>query len=307
MNKIQTCFKCNSNKYTKHLFTTTDVYRKVSNDKFDYLKCNKCKHIFIKSIPKNLTKFYGKNYYNFPSIKKLKKIALNEKFKFDMVKNYFCKGDRICEIGPSIGVFLYNAKSYGLNCTGIEMSKECCKFISEKLKIKTLNSNIPQVALKKIKQQDAIFFWHSLEHMQNPDKVLDACIGKLKSDGLIVIACPNPDSFGFKLTGKNWPHLDAPRHLNLFSINSLEAYMKNKNLKNIFKTTSDLSSKYYNTFSWQLYLFNLFNNNKIFDFHNKNLHYFFWKLVGKLFSIIFFPFENRRLKGSCYTLIFQKK
>jgi hypothetical protein len=110
MNKIQDCFQCRSNKNIKKLYTTTDINRKTTKEKFNYYICSKCSHIFLKNIPNNLKDYYGDEYYDLPSIKKLKKLSLKEKFKFDMVKNYFNKGDKICEIGPSVGVFLYNAK-----------------------------------------------------------------------------------------------------------------------------------------------------------------------------------------------------
>jgi 2-polyprenyl-3-methyl-5-hydroxy-6-metoxy-1,4-benzoquinol methylase len=306
MNKTQDCFECRSSKNIKKLFTTTDIYRKMSKEKFNYYICSKCNHIFLKNLPNNLEKYYSNEYYDLPSIKKLKKIALKEKFKFDMVKNYFNKGDKICEIGPSIGVFLYNAKLHNLKCTGIEMSEACCEFMKFDLGINTINTNNPKIAISKIEMQKAFFFWHSLEHLQNPEDVLDACIKKLDRRGLIIIACPNPDSFGFKVTGKNWPHLDAPRHLNLFGINTLEKYMNKKKLKSIFKTTNDLSAQYYNSFSWQLFLFNIFNKKNTFDFKRKNIKYFFWKLIGKVISTLSYPFENKDLKGSCYTIVFQK-
>lgn len=307
MNKTQNCFQCRSSKNLEKLHTTTDIYRKISKEKFNYYVCRKCNHIFLKYIPNNLGEYYSDEYYDLPSIKKLKKIALNEKFKFDLVKNYFSNDDKICEIGTSIGVFLYNAKLHGLKCTAIEMSKQCCEFMKYDLKINAINTNSPEIAIKKIEMQKAFFFWHSLEHLENPREVLDACIEKLERKGLVIIACPNPDSFGFKLTGKNWPHLDAPRHLNLFAINTLEKYMSKKKLRSIFKTTNDLSSKYYNSFSWQLFLFNFFNREKAFNFKIKNVKYFFWKLIGRIMSALMYPFENRRLKGSCYTVVFQKK
>jgi 2-polyprenyl-3-methyl-5-hydroxy-6-metoxy-1,4-benzoquinol methylase len=307
MSKTQDCFECRSSENLEKLYTTTGVYRQMSQKTFNYYNCSKCNHVFLKNIPDNLGEYYGDEYYNLPSMESLKKTALKERFKFDIVKDYFEKGDSICEIGPSVGVFLYNAKLNGLKCTGIEMSSKCCNFMTENLMVNAINTNIPEIEIKKIEKQKAFFLWHSLEHIENPRDLLDTCIEKLEPGGLIVIACPNPDSFGFKITGKNWPHLDAPRHLNLFSINTLKNYMKQKKLRDVFKTTNDLSSKYYNAFSWQLFLLNFFNKDNTFNFKKKNTEYFFWKFIGKIVSFLMYPFENRKLKGSCYTIVFQKK
>ena len=145
-----------------------------------------------------------------------------------------------------------------------------------------------------------------LEHIPNPKNVLQNCIENLEENGILVIACPNPDSFGFKLLNKSWTHLDAPRHVNLFSIRNLQKFMQERKMNLVFKTTKDNSAKYYNSFSWQMFFFNKYKKFKIKKLKFKSSQNIFWKLVGKFFSIIFYFFENFNDKGSCYTLIFKK-
>lgn len=269
MTKYQNCFLCQISDNLEIIFNVKDIYRKTSKEEFSYYNCKKCDHIFLKDVPIDLGKYYTDKYYDFLSHENFLKIASKEKFKFNNIKRYFSKGDKICEIGPSVGFFLYNAQQYGLKCTGVEMSKECCDYMSKNFGINVINSNKPEEAISKIEKQKGFFFWHSLEHIENPREVIDTCIKKLEDEGLLIIACPNPDSLGFKLLGKAWPHIDAPRHINLFSFQTLEKYMKKKKLAKIFLTTKDRSSKYYNSFSWQLFFFNFFNKNQSFDFKKK--------------------------------------
>ena len=160
MNKTQDCFQCRSSENLEKLFVAKDIYRKMSKETFNYYNCSKCDHIFLRDIPNNLGEYYGDEYYDLPSIESFKKTALNEKFKFNIVRDHFNEGDKICEIGPSVGVFLYNAKSYGLECTGIEMSKECCKFMSETLKVNAINTNTPEIEIRKIEKH---FLQYSLQ------------------------------------------------------------------------------------------------------------------------------------------------
>lgn len=306
MYKYQNCFLCEKSDNLEVLFTAKDIYRKTSDEEFLYCNCKNCNHFFLRKIPSDLGKYYNDKYYDLPALSNFKKTALKEKFKYDIVKNYFSDGDKICEIGPSIGIFLYNALSSNLDCTAIEMSKECCEFMKKNFRIKVFHTNEPEKQIVKMEKQKAFFFWHSLEHIKNPKEVLDSCIDNLEKDGLLIISCPNPESLGARLTRKYWPHLDAPRHLNLFSIHTLNNYMRQKKLAQIYLTTNDISSKYYNSFSWQLFFFNFFNQKKPFDFDKKNINYFFWKLIGKLISYLLYPIENTGNRGSCYTLIFKK-
>ena len=302
----QSCVFCDNNNNANFLFSARDYNRKISEVDFEYYICKKCNHIFLKSIPDDLSRYYD-NFFNFPSMSKLNFIAKKESFKIEMMSKYLSIGDKICEIGPSIGIFLFNVKKKGYIATGLEMSGDCCNFIRDKLDINAIETVNPSDEIKKIPYQHAFTFWHSLEHIPNPKQLLQTCIERLEKNGIIVIACPNPESFGFKILKKFWTHLDAPRHVNLFSINNLEKFMNERNMNLVLKTTKDKSAKYYNAYSWQMFFFNKFNKFKNKNSKFKNSQSIFWKVLGKFFSIIFYFFENFNDKGSCYTLIFKKK
>ena len=110
-------------------------------------------------------------------------------------------GDKICEIGPSIGVFLFNAKNEGYIGTGLEMSRDCCNFIRNTLKIKAIETDKPSEEIKKF-QTKCIYFLALPRTYTKSKNVLQNCIENLEENGILVIACPNPDSFGFKLLKK---------------------------------------------------------------------------------------------------------
>lgn len=302
----QNCLFCESDNNLSYLFSSKDFNRNISEVDFNYFECKTCDHIFLKDIPTDLEKYYD-NFFNFPTISEFNLTAKKESFKVNMISKHLKIGDKICEIGPSIGIFLFNAKNEGYIGTGLEMSRDCCNFIRNTLKIKAIETDNPSEEIKKISKQNAFTFWHSLEHIPNPKNVLQNCIENLEDNGILVIACPNPDSFGFKLLKKFWTHLDAPRHVNLFSIKNLQKFMQERKMNLVFKTTKDNSAKYYNAFSWQMFFFNKFNKFQVNKFKFKSSQNIFWKLVGKFFSIIFYFLENFNDKGSCYTLIFKKE
>ncbi len=59
----------------------------------------------------------------------------------------------------------------------------------------------------------AVVFWHSLEHLPRAGAALDRAAAMLESDGVIVVAMPNPASVQAEAFGERWFALDYPRHL----------------------------------------------------------------------------------------------
>lgn len=59
----------------------------------------------------------------------------------------------------------------------------------------------------------AIVFWHSLEHLPEPGRSLDAAAHALVPAGVLFIAAPDASSLQARLFGARWLAIDAPRHL----------------------------------------------------------------------------------------------
>lgn len=107
---------------------------------------------------------------------------------------------------------------------------------------------------------DAIVMNHVIEHIPNPKKLLEECRRVLKDDGIMVLLTPNSNSRGHKLFKQNWRGLEVPRHLQIFSVNSLESLAKNAGFKNVkaFSSTQgilsifDESKQMYKTGSFEI-------------------------------------------------------
>ncbi len=59
----------------------------------------------------------------------------------------------------------------------------------------------------------AIVFWHSLEHLPEPGRALDAAARALVPTGVLFVAAPDAGSLQARLFGSRWLAIDAPRHL----------------------------------------------------------------------------------------------
>jgi 2-polyprenyl-3-methyl-5-hydroxy-6-metoxy-1,4-benzoquinol methylase len=125
----------------------------------------------------------------------------------------------LLDIGCGSGEFILFMQSKGWNVTGIDSDLKAVQRAQGKglnvIKGNILDHNFLQESF------DAIVLSHLIEHLHNPDKVLSMCKRLLKKGGKLVIATPNIESFGHLVFRQNWRGLEPPRHINLFSIRSL--------------------------------------------------------------------------------------
>ena len=80
---------------------------------------------------------------------------------------------------------------------------------------------------------DFITLAHVIEHVHDPYKTIKTCFELLNRKGKIWIDTPNIESLGLQIYGRSWLGLDCPRHLVMFSNNSLYLLLKKAGFKNI--------------------------------------------------------------------------
>jgi len=73
---------------------------------------------------------------------------------------------------------------------------------------------------------DLITGWWSLEHINNPNETLQQFSTLLKEKGYCIIAVPNFNSFNARFFKDNWFHLDAPRHLWIYTPSTIKKMLE---------------------------------------------------------------------------------
>lgn len=279
------------------LFKTKDLNRKVSQKDFVYLRCPDCKLITISEVLDDLESYYTQEYYRIPSLAKLKRIAKAERFKIEMVKKVISSG-ALLEVGSAFGVFAYQAKEAGFEVDCIEMDQRCCEYLTGVIGVNAINSSQPHKAVESMRKHNVIVMWHVLEHLPNPRESLEVLANNLLPGGILVAATPNPQAFQFRLLGVQWPHIDAPRHLNLIPEKTLVVYLKKLGLELVFLTTNDKGGRGWNRFSWQRYLMNHCSQKWM-----QKVAF----LAGYLISFPMALWDQRGFNGCAYTAIFRKE
>jgi len=126
---------------------------------------------------------------------------------------------KLLDYGCGTGEFLNAAKVNGWKVSGIEPNDKARKQANLKLDDK-VKSSIDE--LKRDSNFDVVTLYHVLEHIHDLRKTLKKLINHLNTDGYIIIAVPNHESWDGQNYGKYWAGWDVPRHLYHFTLASME-------------------------------------------------------------------------------------
>jgi 2-polyprenyl-3-methyl-5-hydroxy-6-metoxy-1,4-benzoquinol methylase len=131
-------------------------------------------------------------------------------------------GGRVLDIGCGSGGYLAFLASLGWTCYGIEPGPRSRTYAQE-----VLGLTVHQGPLESCGFPDSFFdvvtMWHVIEHLANPPATLREVHRMLKPDGVLLLRTPNVDSWEARCFQSNWYGLDPPRHLFLFSPDTLRA------------------------------------------------------------------------------------
>jgi 2-polyprenyl-3-methyl-5-hydroxy-6-metoxy-1,4-benzoquinol methylase len=279
------------------ILRTKDYNRRSSREVFDYFRCPGCKTIFLFPLPANLPDYYPPEYHSMPSsIEQLKARAEGECYKIDIVRR-FVSGGRLLEIGPSHGSFAFLAKQAGFEVEAIEMDLRCCRFLEDVVGVRAIHHSDPAMALATAMPYDVVALWHVIEHLPDPRAVLGAISRKMLPGGILVIAAPNPSSFQFRVLGRYWTHIDAPRHTALIPAPVLSGFLGKSGLRTLMTTTTDAGSLGWNDFGWRESLSNLVPSRPAKTVLN---------IIGHAMAVALHRTERHEGLGSAYTIVFQK-
>ena len=230
------------------------LFEKFINDfgvseRFMFYECMNCSSIsiFPRLSPKELEKYYTKDYYAFNKI-----LTKNESIKvklrlffyilyYSNNDNYYLKtllspfkflirgtkiisGIKLLDVGCGAGQFLYEMKECGLEVYGIEPGIiSVPKWLN--IKPDLIKAGYPKETF------DLITMNHVLQHVADSVGILKEIHRTLKRDGIFIVSAANNRSLAYKLFGKNWFQLDVPRHLVNYSDNILIQFLELYNFK----------------------------------------------------------------------------
>lgn len=172
-----------------------------------------------------------------------------EQTKFDIMYLEKLSG-KLLDVGCGNGIFLEIMNKLGWETIGVDFDEKAI----ESAKLKKLNVRLGDLTEQKFPDNyfDAITISHVIEHVYNPIELVEECYRLLKTDGKMVIATPNNESLGHHLFKQYWRGLEPPRHIQIFSPQSLIHIVRLSGFRKYSSFTTNRIARYIFNFSGEM-------------------------------------------------------
>lgn len=219
---LQICPICRASSF-KPILKCRDY--SISKEEFEIVQCLTCGLRITNPRPdaQSIGKYYESEDYVSHSntqkglINKLYHIAKKKaiKNKISLIESLNPSGKALLDIGCGTGSFIGEIQKKGWTVLGVEPNEGARKIARKNYSIDVIPDN--EIINQKVGSFNVITLWHVLEHVHNLRDRVEEIKKLLSTNGLAIIAVPNPESWDAKHYGKFWAAYDVPRHLYHFS------------------------------------------------------------------------------------------
>ena len=131
-------------------------------------------------------------------------------------------GGRLLDVGCGGGRFLRRMKKNGWQVEGSDFDDQVANEVMDKYGIHVHTGDLKEINLSD-NSFDAITLSHTIEHLYDPLESIKRCHQLLKKEGKLIVTTPNANSLSHQRYGKYWRGLEPPRHIQIFTPNSLSS------------------------------------------------------------------------------------
>lgn len=134
------------------------------------------------------------------------------------------EGGRPLEIGCGNGGYLSRMRELGWDVAGVDPDARSVRAA----RAAGLDATEGEMTADTYPAEsfDAVVMCHVIEHVHEPAALVHAAWRALRPGGVLWIATPNLASEGHRVFGRDWLHLDPPRHLVIFTHTALAALIE---------------------------------------------------------------------------------
>ncbi len=189
-----------------------------TKDEFEYFECPECLCLQIADVPENLGDYYKESYYSF-------NFEAEDKDHFETEVD---DNTKVLDMGCGSGSWLYEMAKQGCgNLYGCDPFIDNDRRYGDRVYIKKCDIS----EIEGDGTFDMVRMRDSLEHVTNPQRVVDDAARLLKDTGIVWINIPAYPNFIFDMYGPHWYSLDAPRHIFLPSVKCIKYLAENSGLR----------------------------------------------------------------------------
>lgn len=147
------------------------------------------------------------------------------------------------DLGCADGYVCLTLANRGINCLGINLYKPSVDIANERAKKHKLTASFKVADLMDVKtKSDAVVLFEVLEHVPNPQKVVNHCMSLVEKGGSFYLSTPSPEHIGITLhkeetgrTSGDWDDGLPSGHLQIFTEDDLRNLLKTYEIKQFLK------------------------------------------------------------------------
>lgn len=200
-----------------------DVRDYVTGDAFALVQCARCGFAMTDPIPASLDRYYPQRYRRFNPAA----AALLHRLYLRRVDGWLArlpaKGTAL-EVGAGTGWMLRALRERGWTAIGSERSHDAAQVAQTAAGAPMFVGDLG--AVRDAPVLDLVIMFHVLEHLADPLAELRAAAARLRPGATLVLGLPNLASWQARFAGRDWMHLDVPRHLCHFTPDAIERALR---------------------------------------------------------------------------------
>lgn len=207
------------------VFTVRDYIYGLPGE-FSLVRCQHCGLLYLNPRPtrQSIGKYYPDLDYHAFQTPPAWKAAILSRMRTAEAKALLRDAPaepRVLEIGCATGELLVTLRAMGAQVSGIETNGAAVQVAREQHKLDVQIGMLDEVRLMPV-QYDLVLMKYALEHVHDPQATMHTIGELLKPGGRAVFWVPNARSWDARLFGPYWRGLDAPRHLYIFTPETMQ-------------------------------------------------------------------------------------
>jgi SAM-dependent methyltransferase len=277
-----------------------DLLTRLSDQDFFYSTCSDCHVLYMSRRPveSDVSFFYRGDYHPYQSevtkstlkqskLSKLKQwlkksvffLNPNLNIRRQYHKHYHTNGQRLnfLDFGCGAGKQLNYLKKFHWNTVGVDFSPIAVETAVKNGHQGYLVSDFANSGLHDY--FDLVRMNHVVEHLYHPHEVISGVAEKMKGGAILHIAVPNPAGISAKIFQRNWHGLDCPRHVILYSPETMIKLLQTNGFINCVVLQETITKDFVRSFGYLMAQWGLLDPDKVQNMMNSRL----------LSGIFFFP------------------
>jgi SAM-dependent methyltransferase len=191
---------------------------------FTIVQCRWCDHVYLNPRPDDRTRplYYPEDYspYSGGGGLTARLTPILRRREAARMRRWVPPGGRILEIGCATGDLLVPLRDEGYDVTGVEMSPYASAVARDRHGLNVHTGTLADAPFAE-RSYDAVVMRSVIEHLPSPTTDLRRTARLLEDRGHLFITTDNVASLDRRAFGEYWYGFDVPRHLNLFSPETL--------------------------------------------------------------------------------------